>query len=399
MNDIQSNRPKVAFVVQRCGMEVNGGAEYLCRLVAERCCAFWDVEILTTTALDYVTWKEHYAPGVEPLGQVLIRRFSVDEERNPEIFDAHSRKLVGRLETASFEEQREWMRLQGPTCSALTEFIRSEESNYAAFVFFGYLYATTVDNLPQVAAKSVLWPLLHDEWMLRMSLFDDLFRRAAGVVFCTEAEARLAKARFFHLDVAGSVVGAGVEITEGADARRFRDAYGVSGPYLLYCGRIDESKGCRELVDQFIAWKRHGQIPHKLVMVGRQVMPMDPHPDILLTGFVSEEMKADATAGCEWLVLPSRYESLSFAVLEAFSHKRPVLVHGACEVLVDHCRLSGGGVAFAHYGEALVAIQSYRTPVLDLLGRNGFDYVRSLYSWEHVCARLRGAVEAIRGTS
>ena len=54
---------KVAFVVQRYGLEVNGGAELLCRQVAERMAKYWDVEILTTCAIDYMTWQNEYPPG------------------------------------------------------------------------------------------------------------------------------------------------------------------------------------------------------------------------------------------------------------------------------------------------------------------------------------------------
>lgn len=48
---------KIAFVVQRYGLDVNGGAEYHCRLIAERMTKYFDVEVLTTCAIDYMTWK------------------------------------------------------------------------------------------------------------------------------------------------------------------------------------------------------------------------------------------------------------------------------------------------------------------------------------------------------
>ena len=51
---------KIAMVVQRYGLEINGGAEYHARLIAERLGKYFTVEVFTTTAHDYVTWAHHY---------------------------------------------------------------------------------------------------------------------------------------------------------------------------------------------------------------------------------------------------------------------------------------------------------------------------------------------------
>ena len=70
---------RVAFVVQRYGEEVAGGAEALCRATAHALAARGDeVEVYTTTARDYLTWAPHYAPGTALDGAVVVHRFAAD---------------------------------------------------------------------------------------------------------------------------------------------------------------------------------------------------------------------------------------------------------------------------------------------------------------------------------
>jgi ribonuclease HIII len=47
----------LAFVVQRYGLEIPGGAEQHCREVVEHLSREHEVEVLTTCAQDYMTWE------------------------------------------------------------------------------------------------------------------------------------------------------------------------------------------------------------------------------------------------------------------------------------------------------------------------------------------------------
>ena len=51
---MDKNKRKICYVVQRYGMEVNGGAELLCRQMAELMFPLYDVEVLTSKEIDYM---------------------------------------------------------------------------------------------------------------------------------------------------------------------------------------------------------------------------------------------------------------------------------------------------------------------------------------------------------
>jgi len=170
---------KIAFVVQRYGLEVNGGAEFHCRLVAEHLSKYFDVEVLTTCAVDYITWKNDYPEGVETLNGVLVRRFPVDYERDLLKFNKFSEKIFGNIHTC--EDEVEWMKLQGPYSTKLLYYIKNTKDDYTYFIFFTYLYCTTFFGLPLVKEKALLVPTAHDEPPIYLSIFSSLFNNPQAV--------------------------------------------------------------------------------------------------------------------------------------------------------------------------------------------------------------------------
>ena len=98
---------KLGVVVQRYGADINGGAELHARYIAERLARKHDVEVLTTCAHDYVTWRNEYPAGEERIGPVQVRRFQVSRERDPDDF--------GRKSFAVFETPHDRLRRRSPS--------------------------------------------------------------------------------------------------------------------------------------------------------------------------------------------------------------------------------------------------------------------------------------------
>ena len=66
---------KIAFIIIRYGVEVNGGAEVHCRMLAERLRPYYDVEVLTTTTRIFRDPASDYPEGVSTVNGVTVRRF------------------------------------------------------------------------------------------------------------------------------------------------------------------------------------------------------------------------------------------------------------------------------------------------------------------------------------
>ncbi len=387
---------RVACVVQRCGAEVNGGAEALCLQVAQHLAPHAEIEIFTTCALDYVRWENHYPAGEEKIEGVTIRRFLVDAPRDPETFDQLSAALVAKGAAATLAQQEDWMRAQGPFSSDLLAALRTERENYDAFIFFGYLYATTYFGLPLVADRAWLAPLGHDEWPIHLAMWDDLFEEARAYIFQTHEELAFLRKRFPHLPLTGPVAGIGIEAPMELSPEKFRGAYGLHEPFLLYAGRVEAAKGCTEMFDWFLARDASHGPRYKLVVIGREVHPVPFHDDIIYLGFVSEEEKWNAMAACDWMLLPSQYESLSISLLETWAAGRPSLVNRKSEVLLGHCQRSNGGLWYDSWPECEAIIRAVDDNAKTVLGRQGREYVLARYNWVRVEKEYLGALAPAR---
>ena len=198
--------------------------------------------------------------------------------------------------------------------------------------------------------------------------------------------------------VPGVVVGVGSDIPPTAVAERFRRTYDIRGPYVLYVGRIDENKGCRELFQFFQQYLFNVRRPLQLVLAGKALLPIPDHPLVRHVGFISDQDKFDALAGCEALIMPSFYESLSMVAIEAWAMGKPVLANARCDVLQGQCLRSNAGLFYADYPEFAKTLHVLTTnrSLAQALGDNGRTYYRENYAWPVIDARYDAILEQLR---
>lgn len=394
-------KPRIAIVAQRWAPEMVGGSEALAWQYAELLSEDFEVDLLTSTALDYITWQNALPEGAECVGGVTVRRFATAFARS-EYFFTLDRKVRADWATSGTRSERaarfwttalqeEVIKFQGPWCPGLFAHLDAHADDYKAVVLTTYLYPTSYFAACRFDAKKLLMaPTLHDEPMAHLPVYQRYRERIARFLWLTNAERNLAS-RLWGVEQ-GNVIGMTID---AATAKPESMPY----PYLLYCGRIDALKG----VDQLLAWFALYRAARpdsrlRLVLTGKDTLGLRKMPHVEFLGFVSEERKLALMAGALAFVQPSRYESFSIVALEAMAQGTPIVVNGHCDALAEHVVASGCGSAYRDRGEfdaAIDALVSMPPGVRDDQARRARAYVASRYTRDEVRKRLAEEIASV----
>lgn len=394
----------IAIVVQRCHPSVVGGSEALAWQYATLLRDTYDVDVLTTTAVDAAYWSNVLPEGTEVRDRINIHRFHVDIGYSEYRTDLWTRMMedFGRFGAGtqraadggtkhipwSIPLQEELVRRIGPYSESLVKFLRHNWSKYRTVIFITYLYPTAYFGLTEVQRGHALFaPTLHNEQPAYLSVYKHAARRAHSLIWLTEAERRLG--RFLWGELPGRVVGMAIDST-------LREPVQRDEPFLLYSGRIDPNKGCLELFDYFMRFKEQHPSPLRLVLTGKDDIPVPDHPEIEFRGFVSAEEKFSLMAGASAYVMPSGKESFSIVTLEAMAQRTPVLVTSASDVLANHVKQSGGGRIYQDYESFAAQLGQLLSDeqARSRMGEAGRAYVTSRYTPERIRQSLIEAVES-----
>ncbi|HXW06347.1 MAG TPA: glycosyltransferase [Vicinamibacterales bacterium] len=387
---------KLAVVVQRYGADINGGAELHARYIAERLARHAEIEVVTTCARDYVTWRNERQPGVDTVNGLAVRRFPVAHERDPLEFGRRSRQVFERLH--SLADEMAWLDSEGPASPALVRYLESGAAAFDFLVVFSYRYYHAWHAARRVSQRTVLVPTAERDPAVALAMFGPVFRGVRAIMYNSPEEQALIHAVAGNAHVPGVVVGVGSNVPERTDPARFRRKHRITRPFAIYIGRIDENKGCTELFDYFQRYSMTFPRGLDLVLVGSAVMPVPDHPRINHLGFLPDEDKFDALAAADLLLMPSYFESLSMVALEAWALGRPVLANGRCDVLKGQCIRSNAGLYYESYEEFAEALYSLESngPLHARLGRNGREYFRRHYAWPVIERKYLEMFEQLR---
>jgi len=379
---------KLAVVVQRYGLDVNGGAELLARYLAERLARYADVQVLTTCAKDYITWRNEMPAGEERVNGISVRRFPVARPRDTRDFGRRSEWVFGH--THSVTDELRWLRSEGPYSPALVREIGRLKDTVDFFIFVSFRYFHAFHGARAVPQKAVLVPTAERDPAVGLGIFAPVFRGARAIMYNTPEERALVEGATRSRGPS-AIVGISSDIPARPDPGRFRRKFNVHRPFAIYIGRVDPNKGCLDLFDYFTRYAAAYPKGLDLILIGSSQLEIPAHPRIRHLGFLPDEDKFDALAAADVLVMPSPYESLSMVVLEAWALGKPVLVNERCDVLHGQCRRSRGGLFYANadeFAQALYMLDG-TGPAGVILGRQGREYFNQHYAWPVIERKYR----------
>lgn len=385
---------RVAVVPPRFGPGVVGGSEAVSQEIAVGLAARgWDVEVLTTCATDHYTWDNALPAGPSWERGVVVRRFPTLHQWSESARRAQLRIQAGEL--PSFDEQISW--LGWPfTVPALYDHLARRGDEYDAFVFSPYLFWTTTVCLPLVADRAISIPCLHDETYARLDVTRPALSAPARVWFLSEPEHRLAH-RIAPLPAAHLVTGAGVEVPRGYQPDAFRARHDLERPFLAFVARREPEKGWDWLLDLYRQMRASGGPDVDLVTagVGEVSVPAELRGRVVDLGRLSDEERNDCMAAALAYVQPSRMESFSRTIMEAWLAGTPVLAVEDGEVVAWHCQRSGAGLLFGDAASLAGAVgRLVEHPELGVeLGERGRRYVLEHYRWEVVLDSMEADLE------
>ncbi|MEQ9359178.1 glycosyltransferase [Coleofasciculus chthonoplastes] len=399
----------LAIVTPWFNKNLTGGAEQQAWQVATRLASRGHkIEVLTTCCRSFHDdWAvNHFKAGVSRENGLLIRRFPVSR-RDRTAFDQVNRVMlslppcqlkpgvnpVKSGESAVFASAN----INSPK---LLNYLSKKSKSYQAFLFIPYLYGIILNGLPLVSSKAFLQPCLHDEVYAYLPEVAKIFHQCQGLLWISEGEYHQGIKLYGSGIIPKSVVvSAGVEVTrhEENQTEPVLSLQLDKEFYILCLGRRDRTKNTNLLVDAYIKFKQ--QYPEsklKLVLAGSGNQSFnDSEQGVIDLGVVDEPEKAALLTHCIALFQPSRNESFSRVIMEAWFYGKPVAANRDCLATAMAVESSQGGWlagSEVEWAELFAKVDQMGEEQLVSYGTRGQAYAKENAVWDKVIERYEFAL-------
>lgn len=126
-----------------------------------------------------------------------------------------------------------------------------------------------------------------------------------------------------------------MEPVDNPDRDKLKSKYNIDKDYILYVGSIESRKNVSSLIKAFSELKKEKNIPHILVIVGKEgwggkkilkeVDQLGIRNEVRVTKYITRSDLALVYNAASVFVYPSLYEGFGLPILEAFSCGTPVI--------------------------------------------------------------------------
>ena len=174
-------KKKLAFVSVRYGLNINGGAELHCRMLAERLKPEYDIDILTTCVVDYISGENSLDEGIEEINGITVRRFRTNgcnsakeslflKKVNPVRRFRMFLHRIGILRYVScfvktwkwrLQDDKEAQKYDTFYSDGLISYIAGHKNDYDAFIIFSSNFSLFYFAAMAAGEKTLAIPLLH----------------------------------------------------------------------------------------------------------------------------------------------------------------------------------------------------------------------------------------------
>jgi poly(glycerol-phosphate) alpha-glucosyltransferase len=265
-------------------------------------------------------------------------------------------------------------------------------------------------HLPEIVSPHGMldaWALRHRSWKKKIAwhLGERVHLGSCRVVHALGAAERVS-IRNLGVRTPIAMIPNGVDLPLGrsAVAPPWAEAFGEEAKVLLFLGRLHAKKGLEPLLR---AWAAHRadyeNAGWRLALVGWDDGGYAAACEALIRdlqisrtcrwfGPVTGELKTATLAGCRAFVLPSFSEGLPIAVLEAWSHGKPVFMTAACNLPEGFA--AGAAVRISTNPEVLAGelreglLGNMAGVRLEAMGAAGGELVRSRFNWDKIATQF-----------